>query len=92
MAGKDEKNPDIVSPPKKEDLGVELGIEFNLPFATPYTDGTSKRDKENRELRELLRIDGDDQGPSVSQLVAMRRLDGQARALYRLLTLPIRAA
>ena len=29
MAGKDEKNPDIVSPPKKEDLGVELGIEFN---------------------------------------------------------------
>lgn len=94
MAGKKEKDtdPDIGALPKQEDLGVELGIEFNLPFATPYNDGTSRKDRDNRELRELLREEGEEQGPTVSQLVAMRRMDGQARALYRLLTLPIRAA
>lgn len=92
MAGNKETDPDIGELPKKEDLGIELGVEFNLPFATPYNDGMSTKDKENKALRELLREEGEDLGPSVSQLVAMRRLDGQARALYRLLTLPIRAA
>lgn len=93
MAGKKkDTNPDISAPPSKEELGVEIGVEFNLPFAQPYSDGLSKKDRENKELRELLREEGEDLGPTVSQLVAMRRLDGQARALYRLLTLPIRAA
>lgn len=92
MATEKEKDPDIGELPKKDELGIELGVEYNLPFATPYTEGGSKKDKENRELRELLRETGEEYGPGVSQLVAMRRLDGQARALYRLLTLPIRAA
>lgn len=92
MADNKETDPDIGELPKKEELGIELGVEFNLPFAAPYDDGSSKKEKANKELRELLREDGEDHGPSVSQLVAMRRLDGQARALYRLLTLPIRAS
>ena len=93
MAGKEtEQDLDTGSVPKQEELGIELGVEFNLPFATPYTDGSSKKDRENRALRELLREEGEELGPTVGQLVAMRRLDGQARALYRLLTLPIRAA
>ena len=78
--------------PADSDLGVEYGVEYNLPFAAPYSDGLGKRASEEKELRELLRGYGEDEGPTVAQLVAMRRLDGQARALYRLLTLPIRAA
>ena len=78
--------------PAESDLGIEYGVEYNLPFAAPYSDGLSKRASEEKALRELLRGYGEDEGPTVAQLVAMRRLDGQARALYRLLTLPIRAA
>lgn len=92
MATDSKKNLDHSPKPTKEELGIELGVEFNLPFSTPYTDGMSQKAREEKALRELLRGDGEDEGPSVSQLVAMRRLDGQARALYRLLTLPIRAA
>ena len=98
MAGKDKDkdaevtNPDVFPKPPESDWGVELGVEFNLPFATPYTDGLGRKAKADKELRELLKEEGEDLGPTVSQLVAMRRLDGQARALYRLLTLPIRAA
>lgn len=90
MAGNN--NPEVPAKPSEDEFGVELGVEFNLPFATPYTDGMSNKAKADKELRELLREDGEDLGPTVSQLIAMRRLDGQARALYRLLTLPIRAA
>jgi len=97
MAGKDKKeikdeNPDISAPPPESTWGVELGVEQNLPFAVPYNDGLSAKARADKELREILREEGEELGPSVSQLVAMRRLDGQARALYRLLTLPIRAA
>lgn len=92
MAGKEEKDLDTGSLPDKDELGIEIGVEYNLPFATPYTNGMSKKQREDAELRELLREEGEEQGPSVSQLIAMRRMDGQARALYRLLTLPIRAA
>lgn len=96
MAGKEEKakaeNPDISPKPLESEFGIEIGVEQNLPFAVPFTDGLTKKAREEKELRELLRNDGEETGPTVSQLVAMRRLDGQARALYRLLTLPIRAA
>lgn len=97
MAGKNDQSKDrdlspVEPAPRKEEWGIELGVETNLPFATAYNDGLSTREKERRELRELLRSNDEDYGPSVAQLSAMRRLDGQARALYRLLTLPIRAA
>lgn len=90
--GEKENLTDTGSKPTPEEYGLELGVEFNLPFITPYNDGLSKKQKEDKELYELLHADGLDHGPTISQLVAMRRLDGQARALYRLLTLPIRAA
>ncbi len=55
----------------------EVGVSAHLPWQTPYQD-----------LWEALKHDD----VTVKQLVAMRRTDGQARALYRLITLPIRAA
>jgi hypothetical protein len=54
-----------------------VGVPYYLPFATPY-----------RDSWEVFR----DDPVSIRQLVAMRRQDGQARALYRLLTMPILAA
>jgi len=104
MAGKDDEdnkleagevaanNPNAFPKPKDSELGIELGVEQNLPFAVPFSDGLGKKARQDKELRELLRDESEEQGPSVSQLIAMRRLDGQARALYRLLTLPLRAA
>ncbi len=56
---------------------VEVGVSAFLPFVTPY-----------QNAWEAWR---DDQ-VTVRQLKAMRETDGQARALYRLITLPIRAA
>lgn len=85
-------NPNAFPRPKKSELGLEIGVENNLPFAVPFSDGLSAKARRDKELYEILRGEGEDLGPTVSQLVAMRRLDGQARALYRLLTLPIRAA
>ena len=70
------------------DLGLALGVDQNLPFSTPYQSPTDKNKDES--LFEYLR--GDYEGPSVRQLVAMRRMDGQATALYRLITLPIISA
>lgn len=55
----------------------EVGVSHYLPFVTPYKDAW-----------EIQR----DEDITVKQLVAMRKTDGQARALYRLITLPIRAA
>jgi len=91
MAGKEE-NPDLAAKPTEAEFNYEIGVEYNLPFATPYTEGLSAKARADKELRELLRDEGEEQGPTVAQLIAMRRLDGQARALYRLLSLPIRAA
>lgn len=70
------------------DLGVQIGADQNLPFSVPYQSDAEKNSDEN--LYELL--NGDIEGPTVRQLVAMRRMDGQATALYRLLTLPIISA
>lgn len=66
----------------------EFGIGSDLPFSTPYSGPQS----DETRIYEVLRPWGDDAGPSVSQLEAMRRCDGQARALYRLMTQPIRTA
>jgi len=74
-------------------FGVELGVDSTMPFSTPFRPvqlGISKTPKE--ELQEVLHDESEEWGPTVRQLVAMRRMDGQARALYRLITLPIRAA
>lgn len=56
---------------------TEVGVGLFLPFVTPY-----------RNAWEIYR----DDEVTPAQLLAMRRTDGQARALYRLIVLPIRAA
>lgn len=87
------QNPTETEQPDESRFGLEFGVESNLPFSTPYQpmqDGTGKTVDE--ELREVYRDESIEWGPTVRQLVAMRRMDGQARALYRLLTLPIRSA
>lgn len=70
-------------------LNTELGINSQLPFSTPYrpTNGNETA----KDLEELLR-DESQLGPSIRQLKAMRMSDGQARGLYQLLTLPLKAA
>lgn len=62
----------------KPRANIEVGVNYNLPFITPYKDGW-----EVLHTGEVV---------TVKQLSAMRATDGQARALYRLMTLPIRAA
>ena len=66
----------LVRPPD-EALNFATGVPYFLPFATPY-----------RDSWEVFR----DDPVSVRQLVTMRRRDGQARALYRLLTKPLLSA
>lgn len=61
----------------KPPLEREVGVSAYLPFVTPF-----------KNAWEALR----DEEITVKQLTAMRKTDGQARALYRLITLPIRAA
>lgn len=56
---------------------IEVGVPDYLPFAQPY-----------ENLWEQRRADE----VSISQLEAMRKTDGQARALYRLMTLPLLAS
>ncbi len=71
--------PRTVAEPTAPDprMDIEVGISSFLPYMTPY-----------KSAWEALR----DEEITVRQLVAMRKTDGQARALYRLLTLPVRAA
>jgi hypothetical protein len=66
----------LVRPPD-EALNFATGVPYFLPFATPY-----------RDSWEVFR----DDPVSIRQLVTMRRRDGQARALYRLLTKPLLSA
>lgn len=88
------------SSPKKPDevkdeigpLGQESGVNTALPFTTPYRPVTPQGGKSaSKDLEELMR-DEQGLGPSIAQLKSMRMTDGQARALYRLLTLPIHSA
>lgn len=58
---------------------AEAGVSYRLPFVNPY-----------RNLWEVSPYDDDEL--TTAKLVSMRRTDGQARALHRLITLPILAA
>jgi len=72
---------------------MEIGTDSSLPFSTPFhAVAATTKGKIQDDLNEVMREDGEDLGPTVAQLVAMRRMDGQARALFNLLTLPMRAA
>lgn len=64
-------------PPKKQELNFERGVPFFFPFSTQYHDKW-----------ELWRTDK----VTIPQLEVMRRTDPQARALFHLVTMPIRAA
>jgi hypothetical protein len=63
--------------PPPEAENFAVGVPYFLPFSTPY-----------RDSWEIFR----DDPVSIRQLISMRRQDGQARALFRLLTMPILAA
>jgi Protein of unknown function (DUF935) len=65
--------------PTKRDLDTEIGVQIRgMPFSEAFagSDHVLIRSSE----------------PTVKQLVEMRRNDGQARGLFRLLTMPVRAA
>lgn len=87
--------PVVPQKPEKDEieaLGVAMGVDDHLPFTTPFRPmWQATRKNPDEELYEVLDYDSGG-GPTVRQLTAMRQLDGQARALYRLMTLPIRAA
>ena len=85
MAAKTTDFEQIVQP-KKQEIGQEFGLRQNLPFTTTWTPPSGQGTTSN----ELWRPDDDT--PTIAQLVEMRKTDGQARALYRLITLPIRSA
>lgn len=88
----EDANPNVEEKPKQETLGVEIGVELNLPFSAPFhSAGYGVKKTDDEELREILHEETEQWGPTVRQLVTMRRMDGQARALYRLITLPIRS-
>ena len=70
--------PDELLKPQPEQTNFSVGVPYYLPFTTPY-----------RDSWEIFREEG---GPSIRQLTTMRRMNGQARALYRLLTMPALAA
>lgn len=72
--------------------GLDQSMEYTLPVDSSGYDERGKKANAT-DLREIPRngfFEAD--RPSVRQLSAMRRTDGQARALYRLITLPLRAA
>src|SRR5215471_1358544 len=64
--------------PDESEQNFTVGVPYYIPFSTPY-----------RDSWEIFREEG---GPSIRQLITMRRMSGQARALYRLLTMPMLAA
>lgn len=86
LSSGDEQQESLIQP--KPTLMQEFGIGTDMPFSIPYSGPRAG----SEQLYETLRPLGEDQGPSVTQLEAMRRTDGQARALYRLITQPIKSA
>ena len=84
-----------IKPVAPVEYEIESGVDSNLPFTMPYNpvdDGTRRSQGEEGLQKTSRQGLFGDQGPTVRQLVSMRKQDGQARALYRLLTLPIRSA
>lgn len=73
--------------PADGELGQEMGVSLNLPFAVGFS-GVSGARGGTGDKYEIFRWDD----LAVLQLKEMRKHDGQARALYRLITQPIRAA
>src|SRR6185503_8954408 len=67
----------VLPPPKKKELNFERGVPFFFPFTTQWHDSW-----------QLFKNDK----VTIPQLEVMRRTDPQARALFNLITLPIRAA
>lgn len=67
---------DDMATPKPRPM-IERGFSDYMPFTEPY--------KGSHQVSKHADV-------TIEQLVRMRRTDGQARALYRLITLPIRAA
>jgi hypothetical protein len=68
---------DMAIPKPRKGDGIEVGFGDFMPFTEPYR-GSNVMWKPSEV--------------TIDQLVRMRQTDGQARALYRLITLPIRAA
>ena len=93
MATSKKENQAYTSEPiPDKNLNIELGVDQNLPFSSPFNPADAGGKSARDQLREQFRVENEAYGPTVAQLTAMRKMDGQARALYRLLTLPIRAA
>lgn len=74
--------------PTKPDMNIEFGVGLAMPFSSPYY---NPQNGIGKGASEWMYLPEDDE-PTVEQMVKMRRQDGQARALYRLVTLPIRSA
>lgn len=87
MAGPESADISTLPKPQKRELEDEIGISANLPFTMPYRTG-----KNGSTTYEIFPTEENEDEPSVKQLMTMRRTDGQARSLYRLITLPIRSA
>lgn len=74
-----DRQPFVMARPSPPALGVEMGVQLRgMPFSEEFVG------PDNLLIRNSK--------PTIRQLVEMRRNDGQARALYRLLTMPVRAA
>ena len=63
--------------PLPQEENFAVGVPYYLPFTTPY-----------RDSWEIFR----DDPVTIRQLIGMLRQDGQARALFRLVTMPILAS
>jgi len=72
---------------------ITFGVDAQLPFSTPYSPTTIRPPKlRDDTLYEVSPLDYDHNGPTIRELEIMRMRDGQAQALHRLLTLPIRSS
>lgn len=81
--------------PDESDFGVAVGSDMALPFAESYNPGYSTITQATPHDTGLYEVSSENQlegGPSIWDLELMRRKDGQASALHKLLTMPIRSA
>ena len=89
---RDKSFPKPETAPSPAMFGAEIGVEQNMPFAAPFNPRDAGGKSPGDEFKEQFRAEDETFGPTVPQLQAMRRMDGQARALYALITGPIMAA